>query len=811
LPSGTVTLLFTDIEGSTKLLHELGEQAYAEALAEHRAVLRGAFASRGGVEVDTQGDAFFYAFPEAREACRAAQEGRDALRAGRIRVRMGLHTGTPHLTGEGYVGEVVHKGARIAAAGHGGQVLLSLETRTASGVEATDLGEHRLKDFTEAVAIFQLGTERFPPLKTISNTNLPRPASSFVGREHEVSRVVAALKDGARLLTLTGPGGSGKTRLAIESASELVSEHRNGVFWVELAPLRDPALVSETIATTLGAMDGLADHIQEKEMLLVLDNFEQVVDAAPELPKLLKSCANLRVLVTSRELLRVQGEVEFPVLPLARAEAVELFCRRSGLDPDDTIAELCRRLDNLPLAVELAAARTSVLSPAQILDRLATRLDLFKGGRDADPRQATLRGTIEWSHDLLTEVEQRLFARLAAFAGGTTLAAAEVVADADLDTLQSLVDKSLVRHTGERFWMLETIREFAVERLDASGEGPGIRRRHAEHFLDRAETVEEYHLRGYSNETLDMFAQEHDNLRASIDWFDSSGETQNALRLTGVLVPFWRDRGFPAEGWRRVSRAIDSDPRPTPARALALEIAAELAGIVGNLSTALRYAGEAVSLSRTLGDARRLAGSLQSYGIVQAEIGEWESAREAFEDSVRAFRNAGDEHSALWAERSLAWALGEIGDLEGERRLHEKNLVAAREFDDEALETLSANALAMVALRQGRVQDAFDYLRKLLPFWRDYGDLLETPFALARAARAFAVAGDSSIAARILSCTQTLLESRGIHSPMWARTNAETLEMVREGLEESEFADAWEAGRNMAEDEAFALAIESLK
>lgn len=255
----------------------------------------------------------------------------------------------------------------------------------------TDLGEHRLKDFSEPVAIFQLGSERFPPLKTISNTNLPRPASSFIGREQEVGRIVGMLQDGTRLLTLTGPGGSGKTRLSIEAAAEIVPQFRNGVFWVGLEPIRVPALVTEAIAQTLGAKDDLAEHIGEREMLLVLDNLEQVVAAAPDLASLVEACPNLRLLVTSRELLRVRGEVEYPVPPLADPDAVELFSARSGLGPDEAVTELCRRLDNLPLAVELAAARTKVLSPAQILERLSERLDLLKGGRDADTRQRTLR------------------------------------------------------------------------------------------------------------------------------------------------------------------------------------------------------------------------------------------------------------------------------------------------------------------------------------------------------------------------------------------------------------------------------------
>src|SRR4051795_12313776 len=357
LPAGSVTLLFTDIEGSTRLIEELGEDGYVQALAEHRRLLRAAFSEHGGHEVDTQGDAFLYAFADPGEALAAAAQGQQALASGPVKVRIGLHTGEPRLTGEGYAGRELHRAARIAASGHGGQIVLSAATRALVDGDLAELGEHRLKDFAEPVWIFQLGEERFPPLKTISNTNLPRPASSFVGRERKTAEV-AELARGHRLVTLSGPGGSGKTRLSIEAASELVGEFKAGVFWVSLAAVRDQSIVLETVGQTLGAKDGLVDHVGERELLLLLDNLEQVVEVAPELASLVELCPNLHLLVTSRELLRVRGEVDYPVPPLAEPEAVRLFSERSGLDPDDTTAELCRRLHNLPLAAELAAART---------------------------------------------------------------------------------------------------------------------------------------------------------------------------------------------------------------------------------------------------------------------------------------------------------------------------------------------------------------------------------------------------------------------------------------------------------------------
>ena len=557
LPSGTVTFLFSDVEGSTKLLHSLGAEAYADALAEHRRVIREACGAEGGVEVDTQGDAFFFAFPTASGALTAAAVLTESLALGPIHVRVGLHTGRPLVTDEGYVGDDVHFAARVGASAHGGQVVLSDATRAlVDGVALTDLGEHRLKDIGGAVSIHQLGPKTFPPLKTISNTNLPRPASSFVGRERELSELLATFERGTRLLTLTGPGGSGKTRLAVEAAATLVPSYKAGVFWVGLASLREASLVMDTIAQTLGAKDNLAEHIAEREMLLLLDNLEQVIEAAPALSGLVQACPNLTLFCTSRELLRVQGEVEFAVPPLATSEAVSLFCERSALEPTDEIADLCAHLDDLPLGVELAAARTKALSPAQILERLSDRLDLLKGGRDADARQQTLRATIAWSYDLLSEEEQRVFLALSVFVGGCTLEAGEEVAEADLDSLQSLVEKSLLRFTSERYWMLETIREFAAERLAPSAGAERLAQRHLAYYLALAEDADE--SRKVGEYKLGRLEEERDNLRSAFDSALALNPEQ-ALELAGRLGLYWNRRGLYREG--RKSRS-PSTKRP---------------------------------------------------------------------------------------------------------------------------------------------------------------------------------------------------------------------------------------------------------
>jgi class 3 adenylate cyclase len=444
LPAGTVTFLFTDVESSTKLLHSLGAEAYADALAKHRHVIREAGARHDGVEVDTQGDAFFFAFPTAPGALAAAGEMTEALDSGPIRVRIGLHTGTPLLTDEGYVGGDVHRAARIAAAGHGGQVILSKATAESVELEFTDLGEHRFKDLAEPEWLFQLGDEAFPPLRSIAVTNLPTPASTFVGRERELREIISLVTGGARLVTLTGPGGTGKTRLALETAWTVAPEYPSGTFWIPIASLRDPELVLETVSQVLGAKEGLESHIGGRAMLLLLDNFEQVVDAAPALGTLVEACPKLSLLVTSRETLRISGEREYQVLELSDTEAVSLFCERSQLPASESVTELCRRLDGMPLAIELAAARTKLFSPEQLLERISQRLDLLKAGRDADPRQQTLRATIEWSYDLLSDDEQQLFRRFSVFSG-CTYELANDVAGADPDTLQSLLDKNLVR------------------------------------------------------------------------------------------------------------------------------------------------------------------------------------------------------------------------------------------------------------------------------------------------------------------------------------------------------------------------------
>jgi predicted ATPase len=670
LPSGTVTFLFTDIEGSTRLLHELGADGYAEALAEHRRVLREAFSRHGGVEVDTQGDAFFVAFPTAPGALAAAGAAQRDLG---LPVRMGVHTGTPLLTDEGYVGTDVHRAARIAAAGHGRQVLVSAASAALLDAgELRDLGEHRLKDLSAPERIFQLGDGDFPPLKTLYRTNLPIPATPFLGREHELREVRELLtRDDARLLTLTGAGGSGKTRLALQAAGELTEAYPDGVWWVPLAPLTDPADVGAAAARALGDGGSLPEIVNGRRLLLLLDNFEHVVEAAPDVAAVLAECPHADVLVTSRERLRVQGEHVYSVPVLERAQARGLFFARAraaqpNYEPDEHLDELCERLDDLPLALELAAARTSLLSTEQLLERLGDRLDLLRGGRDAETRQRTLRATIEWSYELLDPEEQALLAALSVFRGGWTLEAAEQVVGADLELMQSLVDKSLVRRwESGRFGMLETIREFAAEQLDQSSARDELRERLLEHLIVR---LAEANLSPHSTGTprIDLAREERPNVDVALAWATEAGSATAGLRLLEVLEIYWTTND-PIVGRERLDAllALDGD-------ALEPDV----------LATAHRFRGATFDMT----------------GRHDLSEPEYLRAREL---AV----SAGNATEAAHLTQRIAMAIVQQGDLERASGLLMEALASSRERGNLKDEAIALSGLAQVALGRGHLDE----------------------------------------------------------------------------------------------------------
>src|SRR3989440_6836786 len=684
LPTGTITLLFTDIEGSTHLLQRLGER-YAELLHECRTLLRTAFHTYHGQEVDTQGDAMFAAFARASDALEAAVAAqRDpALHswpgAEAVRVRIGLHTGEPSRVVEGYVGLDVHYAARVMSAAHGGQVLLSQTTRDLvehdlpEGVSLRDLGEHHLKDLEQAVHLYQAVIAGlpadFPPLRTHDRRSdtLPVQLTPLIGREHEVTAVVRLLRrEKVRLVTFTGPGGTGKTRLALQVAAELRDVFVGGVIFVSLASLNDPMLVIPTIARALGIRDNmgqpvfarLVEVLQQKQVLLLLDNFEQVVEAAPQVADLLTSCPELKLLVTSREVLHVRSEREFAVPPLAlpdpthlpklaalaRAPSVALFLQRAQAARPEfkltstnarAVAEMCVRLDGLPLAIELAAARMKLLSPQALLARLDRPLNLLTGGaRDVPARQQTLRNTIEWSYHLLNAREQRLFCWLSVCVSGCTLHAAEAICNSSddeaghiLDSIASLVDKSLlqrVEQTGggseeqedQRLLMLETIREYGRETLIASGEGHAARQAHAGYFLHLAEEAEPALKGPLLVAWLERLEREHDNLRTALQWALESGSAEVALRLGIALERFWVVRGQRYEGLAFLQRALAGSAEVAATiRAKALLAAARLAFNQSNYDQGEILAQESLALFRGLGDKRGIALSLNRLGV----------------------------------------------------------------------------------------------------------------------------------------------------------------------------------------------------
>jgi predicted ATPase/class 3 adenylate cyclase len=729
LPSGTVTLVFTDIEGSTRLLERAGER-YSELLGAHRELLRESFTRHGGVEFGTEGDAVFAAFTRAADAVAAAADAQRALTAVPVRVRMGIHTGEPNVTAEGYVGLDVHRTARIAAAGHGGQIVLSDATRALLNgeLEFRDLGEHRLKDISAPVRLFQLGRNEFPPLRTLNRGRLPVEPVALVGRQRELAELVRALgEERRRLLTLTGPGGVGKTSLAVAAGTELLESFEDGVTLVGLAAIRDPGLVLPTIGEALDANGDVVEHIGNRELLLVLDNVEQVVTSARELARMQSRCPSLSILATSREPLRIAGEREFPLAPLAEASAIELFRQRAeaalpGFSSDDgRLAEICSRLDSLPLAIELAAARVKVLTADELLRRLDRRLPILTAGRrDLPERQQTLRATIEWSYELLDAGEQRLFARLAVFSGGWPIEAAEQVCDADLDTLASLLDKNLVRREEERFSMLETIREYAADRLEESDDAEELRRRHAAYFTRLAETWGSEDL-GPPQVPLRMrFRKDWDNIRAVFRWALESGEIENGLELGGALATVWLDRNVALEGqgWLQalLERAEQVDPN---LRARALAAASMVAGVRGDYALAESWGEEALAHWRAVGADEGIAWCLTILAVAPLERGQSEVAGPMLDEAEALHRKLGHQGGLRRVLHLQAQQAVGVGDIKRGRRLMRESAELSRQDGDVLGAASSLHSLGDIELDDGAVDAAeAAYLDGLRVAWR---------------------------------------------------------------------------------------------
>jgi predicted ATPase/class 3 adenylate cyclase len=792
LPAGTVTFLFTDIEGSTRLLSKLGEQ-YADLLADHHRLLRQAFSDWNGQEVDTQGDAFFVSFTRASEAVKAAAQAQRSLKEHHwptdvdVRVRMGLHTGEPRLKAEGYVGMDVHRAARLAHSGHGGQVLLS-ETTAAlvhkelpEGVSLRDLGEHQLRDMSTPERIYQLDIHGlavdFAPLKTETNAhnNLPPQLSTFVGRGKEIEQITSLLAS-ERLVTLVGVGGVGKTRLSIAAASGLLSEYPDGVWFVELAPLNEPALLSQTVARACGVsddpgrplLDVLVDFLCSKRMLLVLDNCEHLIDACAELASaIMNGCDQVKILATSREALDVPGERPYHVPPLRVAdpetlpeisalvqiEAIRMFLdRATTVQPSfsltaqnaPTVAQICRRLDGIPLAIELAAARVRVLSVEQISERLDDRFRLLTGGqRGRLPRQQTLQATIDWSYRLLTEPERVLFRRLSVFAGGWTLEAAEAICAGDtagleveldslevLDLLARLVDKSLVMKIeldgSARFRRLETVRQYALEKLLESGEASALRDKHLEWFL---KLVEEAETKMYGPEQyawINRLEADHDNLRSALEWSQKSeGELASGLRLAGALSVFWSIRGYFSEGRQRLSSLLahPAAQEPTAARARGLLGSADLAYLQSDYTATRALLDESLVIYKTLGASGRhgMAEVYLGLGDVATEVGDYDSAPGLFEQGLVIMRELDDKWGIASALRLLGWCAMRPGDYTLAKEYLEEALILFREIGNETGIASSLSGLGEAALRQGDYKEADGFLSESLELRRRLG------------------------------------------------------------------------------------------
>ncbi len=822
-PSGTVTLLFSDIEGSTRLLRRTGP-AYPELLERHRMLLREAFERHGGRVLGAEGDGFFVAFERAGDAAAAAADGQRALGendwpdGNEVRVRMGLHTGEPRPTDDGYVGLDVHHAARVMAAGHGGQVLVS-ETTCAllgKGVELRDLGEHQLKDLAGPEQLYQLPIDglpaEFPPLNTLDSrfTNLPTVPNAFVGRERELVEAGALLaRDDVRLLTLIGPGGTGKTRLALQLAWAADERFADGAAFVQLAPVRDPELVVPATAQALdlrdqpgeSALETLSEYLRDKELLLVLDNFEQVLRAAPAVASLLAAAPGLKLLATSRTPLHLSGERAYRVPQLALDEAVELFAERAqAAAPDfrlddenaDAVAEICSRLDRLPLAIELAAPRVRTLTPQALLRRLDQRLPLLTGGaQDADERQRTLRDTIAWSYDLLPEREQTLFRQLAVFVGGFRLEAAAVGGSIDvLEDLDSLVETSLLLRLREdsdgepRFWMLETIREYALEQLGAAAELESARKRHGAWFAELAECLDAESVTGDQSASMARLADDYPNLRAAIERAREDRDGELLLRLATALWPFWSTRGYVAEGRQALEDALELAGR-RPARALLGR--ASLRVFSGNSDGLFDDVQEVLRTAEELGDPLTLAQAWNLFGRVEGTIlGSLARAEEAWQ---QALEHA--ERGNLPTERaeSIGWLMmaANFGPLPVE-----EGITRCRRFHDEAVDDpfVRGNACVELGALQAMSGD-FPRGRELVAEGLDMiaglGFSLRAAMSSQEAFYVEMLAGDLDAAERIARDAVAILERMGERS--YLSSAAALLAHALTGLEQLDEAE----------------------
>jgi predicted ATPase len=889
------------------------------ALARHDKILRSALEERGGYVFKTVGDAFCCAFLTASDALEAALEIQRRLRSteweqtGPLRVRIALHTGAAEERDGDYFGPPVNRVARLMSAAHGGQVLLSLPAQELvrdqlpTRTSLRDLGEYRLKDLFRPERIFQLLApglpSEFPPLRSLDayRNNLPLQPTPLIGREKEVAEVCQRLsRPEVRLLTLRGAGGTGKTRLGLQAAAELTQEFEEGVFFVSLAAISDPQLVVGAVAGTLGVteaggqplVESLEYYLDEKHILLVVDNFEQVLEAAPMITEMLSGAPNLKVLATSRIPLRLYGEHEYSVPPLAlpdpkrpppverltHYEAVRLFVERAQAAKADfsvtnenapAVAEICVRLDGLPLAIELAASRIKVLSPQKMLERLGNRLKLLTGGaRDLPERQRTLRSTIEWSYGLLGEGEKTLFSRLSVFAGGRTLEAIEAICDAEddlpvdvLDGLTSLVDENLLKQEEgvgrePRFVMLETIHEFAREKLQESDEGEDIRRLHAEYFLALAEEAESGVEGSQQPVWLERLEEEHDNMRAALSWSLGQGQdSELALRMGAALGEFWYLRGYFGEGRRWLEEALAKANRtPTAARARALQrvswlaflqgdldraeeasqeglglegvehfrtgsgdsLAAELQRVLGmvvgtraELERETELLEESLALSREAGSLRGMAVSIFILGVAWRGRGDLQRATQLLEEALTMFRETGEQALIASVLTHLGFTFVLQGDLERATAASEEAAAMLRKQKHTSYLADTLDNLGWAALLRGDSEQARALYIESMRLRLETGDNLAAPETLLGLACVAEARGETERAARLFGASEALREAMGTPpEPGEIALQEPYLAAARSHLDETSWQEAWAAGRAMTLEEAISYALE---
>lgn len=875
LPTGTVTFLFTDIEGSTRLLTALGN-AYGSVLETHGNLLRAAIAGHSGVEVGTEGDSFFAAFRSARDAVDATVEAQRALAAHAwpgdqpVRVRMGLHTGEGRLGGDNYVGLDVHRAARIAAAGYGGQVLLSDTTRALvaydlpDGIGLRDLAEHRLKDLPAPEHLWQLKIDgldaEFPPVRSIDArpNNLPPQPTSLIGRERQLDEISRLLGD-RRLLTLTGPGGTGKTRLALAVAQRLLPAYADGAFFATLEDAIDRPTVAAAIAAAMGVRGrpdrdlepSLLDHLRDRELLLVLDNFEQVISAAPLVVELLASALRLRMIVTSRKILRLAGEQEFAVPPLSlpdpqhlrsgaalqQSEAVALFIERARAARHDfvvtdenarAVAEICTRLDGLPLAIELAAAAMRHLNPDAILARLERHLPLLGSGpQDMPARQRTLRAAVDWSYELLEATEQRLFARLAVFTGGWSLDAAEAVCDPGgelgvqtLDGLASLADQSLIypvdADDGEpRFAMLQVIREVAAEKLDAEPDAEEIARRHARHMLGLAEAAEPQLVRTGVRARQHRLRREQENLRTALRWALERGDAEIGLGLAGALWRYWHYWSELREGrqWLESLLALPAAADVAFARAKGQEGLAGILYWMGEVGPAEELYEAALATYRALGEDQRMADTLKALTYTAAARADFVAVRERTTAAIDHYRKAGDDASAALTAadlRASAYFMAAGGTFEDALAATREAIQITRAHGRAYNEADLLGSLSGIHQMAGDYPSAIEAFVETTRLWYEIGNFAMLPWLKLLAAMELAE-GRLERAVRLAAIAARAVEDLGGELPEALMRAGNPLEEARPLLTEDDYARLVAEARAMSFADAVGYVLEEPK